>query len=114
MDRGDLVPDEVMVGLIAERVSSEEASDGFILDGFPRTIGQGGALDAKLTELDRQLTAVILIEVPTRRSSGASAAGACASRRATSSIWSSIRPRTRASATWTARGSRSATTTSPT
>jgi adenylate kinase len=64
MDRGDLVPDEVMVGLIAERVSSEEASDGFILDGFPRTIGQGEALDARLTELDRLLTAVILIEVP--------------------------------------------------
>ncbi len=64
MDRGDLVPDEVMVGLIAERVSSEEASDGFILDGFPRTIGQGEALDASLTELDRLLTAVILIEVP--------------------------------------------------
>jgi adenylate kinase len=64
MDRGDLVPDEVMVGLIAERVSSEEASDGFILDGFPRTIGQGEALDAKLTELGRALTAVILIEVP--------------------------------------------------
>ena len=64
MERGDLVPDAVMVGLIAERVSSEEASDGFILDGFPRTIGQGEALDAKLTELDRQLTAVILVEVP--------------------------------------------------
>ncbi len=64
MDRGDLVPDEVMVGLIAERVSSAEASDGFILDGFPRTIGQGEALDAKLGELDRLLTAVILIEVP--------------------------------------------------
>jgi len=63
MDRGDLVPDEVMVGLIAERVSSAEASDGFILDGFPRTIGQGEALDAKLTELDRQLSAVVLIEV---------------------------------------------------
>ena len=64
MDRGDLVPDEVIVGLIAERVSSEEASDGFILDGFPRTIGQGEALDARLTELYRLLTAVILIEVP--------------------------------------------------
>jgi adenylate kinase len=62
MDRGDLVPDEVMVGLIAERVSSEEASDGFILDGFPRTIGQGEALDARLTELGRSLTAVLLIE----------------------------------------------------
>jgi adenylate kinase len=64
MDSGDLVPDEVMVGLIAERVSSDEASDGFILDGFPRTIGQGEALDAKLTELERHLSAVILIEVP--------------------------------------------------
>jgi adenylate kinase len=64
MDRGDLVPDDLMVGLIAERVSSAEASDGFILDGFPRTIGQGEALDAKLGELDRLLTAVILIEVP--------------------------------------------------
>jgi adenylate kinase len=64
MDRGDLVPDDVMVGLIAERVSSEEASDGFILDGFPRTMGQGEALDAKLGELGRGLTAVILIEVP--------------------------------------------------
>lgn len=64
MDRGDLVPDEVMVGLIAERVSSDEASDGFILDGFPRTMGQGEALDAKLSELGRELTAVILIDVP--------------------------------------------------
>ena len=64
MDRGDLVPDEVMVGLIAERVSSAEASDGFILDGFPRTIGQAEALDAKLSELGRALTAVLLIAVP--------------------------------------------------
>jgi len=64
MDRGDLVPDEIMVGLIAERVSSEEASDGFILDGFPRTMGQAEALDAKLRERGRALTAVILIEVP--------------------------------------------------
>src|SRR5687767_6730355 len=51
MERGDLVPDEVMVGLIAERVASEEAADGFILDGFPRTIGQAEALDSKLREL---------------------------------------------------------------
>lgn len=64
MDRGDLVPDDVMVGLIAERVTSEEAADGFILDGFPRTIGQAEALDAKLRELGRGLTAAILIEVP--------------------------------------------------
>jgi adenylate kinase len=64
MDRGDLVPDEVMVGLIAERVASDEAADGFILDGFPRTIAQGEALDAKLSELGRSLTAAILIDVP--------------------------------------------------
>jgi adenylate kinase len=64
MDRGDLVPDEVMVGLIAERVASAEAADGFILDGFPRTIAQAEALDAKLSELGRGLTAVLLIEVP--------------------------------------------------
>ena len=63
MDRGDLVPDEVMVGLIAERVSRSEAADGFILDGFPRTIAQAEALDAKLEELGRELTAAILIDV---------------------------------------------------
>ena len=63
MDRGDLVPDELMVGLIAERVASEEAADGFILDGFPRTIGQAEALDSKLRELGRGLTTAILIEV---------------------------------------------------
>jgi adenylate kinase len=64
MDRGDLVPDEVMVGLIAERVASDEAADGFILDGFPRTIAQGEALDARIHELGRSLTAAILIDVP--------------------------------------------------
>jgi adenylate kinase len=58
------VPDEVMVGLIAERVASEEASDGFILDGFPRTTAQADALDARLSELGRALTAVLLIDVP--------------------------------------------------
>ena len=53
MDRGDLVPDEVIVGVIAERIDSEEARDGFILDGFPRTTPQAEALDAKLEELGR-------------------------------------------------------------
>lgn len=63
MDRGDLVPDEVIIGVIAERLDSPEADDGFILDGFPRTVPQAEALDAKLVELGRQLTAVILIDV---------------------------------------------------
>jgi adenylate kinase len=63
MDRGDLVPDEVMVGLIADRVGEEEAGDGFILDGFPRTTRQAEALDSKMSELDRRLTAALLIDV---------------------------------------------------
>jgi adenylate kinase len=64
MDRGDLVPDEVIVGVIAERIDSSEALDGFILDGFPRTTPQAEALDAKLGELGRAVTAVLLIDVP--------------------------------------------------
>jgi adenylate kinase len=63
MDRGDLVPDEVIVGMIGERIDSSEAADGFILDGFPRTAPQAEALAAKLTELGRALTAVLLIDV---------------------------------------------------
>jgi adenylate kinase len=63
MDSGDLVPDEVIVGVIAERIDSSEALDGFILDGFPRTMPQAEALDAKLEELGRAVTAVLLIDV---------------------------------------------------
>jgi adenylate kinase len=62
MDRGDLVPDGVIVGVIGERIASPEARDGFILDGFPRTTPQAEALDAKLTELGRGVTAVLLID----------------------------------------------------
>ena len=63
MDAGALVPDEVIVGVIAEALDSDEARDGFILDGFPRTTPQAEALDAKLGELGRQVTAVLLIDV---------------------------------------------------
>src|SRR5919112_4271432 len=63
MDRGDLVPDEVIIGVIADRIGSSEALDGFILDGFPRTTPQAEALDAKLSELGRAVTAVLLIDV---------------------------------------------------
>jgi adenylate kinase len=63
MDRGDLVPDEVIVGMIGERIDSAEAADGFILDGFPRTAPQAEALAAKLSELGRELTSVLLIDV---------------------------------------------------
>jgi adenylate kinase len=64
MDRGDLVPDEVIIEVIGERVQQEEASDGFILDGFPRTVPQAEALDEEMDDLGRGITAAILIEVP--------------------------------------------------
>ena len=74
MERGDLVPDDVIIAVIAERVQQEEAADGFILDGFPRTLPQAEALDAKMDELGRRISAAILIEVPddevTRRLGG--------------------------------------------
>ena len=63
MDAGDLVPDELIVGIIAERIDSEEAREGFILDGFPRTTPQAEALDAKLGELGRGVSSVLLIDV---------------------------------------------------
>jgi adenylate kinase len=63
MNRGDLVPDEVIIGVIAERLQQEEAADGFILDGFPRTVPQAEALDAKMKELRREMMAAILIDV---------------------------------------------------
>jgi adenylate kinase len=63
MDRGDLVPDEVMIGVIAERIEGPEAADGFILDGFPRTTAQAEALDDAMDRLGRELTAAIQIEV---------------------------------------------------
>ena len=63
MDRGDLVPDEVIIGVIAERVEGAEAADGFILDGFPRTVGQADALGEEMEGLGRSITAAVLIDV---------------------------------------------------
>jgi adenylate kinase len=64
MDRGDLVPDEVIIGVISERINSDEAQDGFILDGFPRTEPQAEALDEAMDELDREISVAVLINVP--------------------------------------------------
>ena len=63
MDRGDLVPDDVIVGVVGERLEEDDTRDGFVLDGFPRTIPQAQALDRRLDEMGRRLTAVLLIEV---------------------------------------------------
>ncbi|MDS3850820.1 adenylate kinase [Staphylococcus hominis] len=64
MDRGELVPDEVTVGIVKERISVDDAKKGFLLDGFPRTIEQAEALNNIMSELDRNIDAVINIEVP--------------------------------------------------
>ena len=64
MDAGDLVPDELIVAMAADRLQQADAQDGFILDGFPRTIEQAQALDEQLSELKRRVTAAVLIEVP--------------------------------------------------
>ena len=64
MDAGDLVPDDVIVAMVGERLQEEDAQDGFILDGFPRTIEQAEALDKQLVELGRRITAVLLLDVP--------------------------------------------------
>jgi len=61
MDAGQLVPDEVTIGLVKERIAQEDAKEGFMLDGFPRTLPQAEALDAALSE---PLDAVVLLEVP--------------------------------------------------
>ncbi|ARJ50385.1 adenylate kinase [Staphylococcus lutrae] len=64
IDRGELVPDEVTVGIVKERISEDDAKKGFLLDGFPRTIEQADALNSILKELGRDIDAVVNIEVP--------------------------------------------------
>ena len=64
MDAGDLVPDEVICKVIMERVDSPEAADGFLLDGFPRTLGQAEALEGALERRSRRLTAALMIDAP--------------------------------------------------
>ena len=64
MDAGDLVPDEVIVGVIAEALDSAQARDGFILDGFPRSVEQAEALKQMLGRRDLKLDAVLEFRVP--------------------------------------------------
>lgn len=63
MDAGELVPDDVVVGIINDRIEKADAKKGFILDGFPRTVGQAEALDAMLKQKGLKLDAVIEIKV---------------------------------------------------
>ncbi len=64
MDRGALVPDDVIIGLIKERLSQPDTGEGFVLDGFPRTLAQAEALDRMLEQTGSKIDKVIVMEVP--------------------------------------------------
>jgi adenylate kinase len=64
MDKGDLVPDEIIIGVILDALQTPEAADGFLLDGFPRTVPQADALHDALEGVGRAIGAVLLIDVP--------------------------------------------------
>lgn len=63
MVRGELVPDDVIIGIVEERTRNEDCESGWLLDGFPRTLAQAEALDAMMERMSRQLSLVILLEV---------------------------------------------------
>jgi len=63
MDRGGLVPDEVVIGIVKDRLGAKDCEKGFILDGFPRTIPQAQALDRVVKELGKEITSVLSLEV---------------------------------------------------
>ncbi|MEW6446980.1 MAG: adenylate kinase [Bacillota bacterium] len=67
MDKGQLVPDEVIIGVVKERIAQPDCKTGFLLDGFPRTLPQAEALDATLKDLGVKLDGVINIKVPRER-----------------------------------------------
>ncbi|WCB96097.1 Adenylate kinase [Baekduia alba] len=64
MDNGDLVPDDVIIGVILEALESDEAANGFLLDGFPRTVPQADALEGALENVGRKISGVLLVDVP--------------------------------------------------
>jgi adenylate kinase len=61
---GTLVPDDVTIALIRERLGEEDAGEGFVLDGFPRNLAQAEALDSMLTEIDHELDAILFFDLP--------------------------------------------------
>ncbi|MEW8985474.1 MAG: adenylate kinase [Bacillus sp. (in: firmicutes)] len=63
MDKGELVPDEVTIGIVRERLSKADCEKGFLLDGFPRTVAQAEALDTMLADLGKKIDYVINIDV---------------------------------------------------
>lgn len=79
MDAGQLVPDEVVIGIIKERLDNEDCKNGFILDGFPRTIPQAEALDKMGIELDKVVNYEVPDEAIIARMGGRRVCGACGS-----------------------------------
>ncbi|MGN0975646.1 MAG: adenylate kinase [Gemmiger sp.] len=77
MDAGALVPDEVIVGIVKERLAADDCKNGFILDGMPRTIAQGEALEAMGVEIDKVLNLVVADEEITKRMSGRRVCSSC-------------------------------------
>lgn len=82
MDSGALVTDEIVIGIVSERLQQEDCSNGFILDGFPRTLAQADALKATLSDLGKNLDAVVSLRVETdslvERLTGRRACRSCA------------------------------------
>ncbi|MFD2033182.1 adenylate kinase [Belliella marina] len=64
MDEGRLVPDEVVIGMVEDKIKETTDSNGFIFDGFPRTVAQAGALDKVLADLGLQISGMIALDVP--------------------------------------------------
>lgn len=64
MDQGELVPDEVTIGIVRERLSKDDCRNGFLLDGFPRTIAQADALQELLTDMEQSIDYVLHVDVP--------------------------------------------------
>src|SRR5690625_910888 len=64
MDQGDLVPDEVTIGIVEERLRKDDCKNGFLLDGFPRTIAQAEALQTLLTSMNESIDYVLHVDVP--------------------------------------------------
>ena len=77
MDQGLLVPDELVVDLVVDRVNQDDCTNGYVLDGFPRTIPQAEALDAALASLNQAMDYAINVEVPDENMSGRRACVDC-------------------------------------
>lgn len=77
MDRGDLVPDEIVIGILKDRIAQDDAKNGFILDGFPRTVSQAEALDKMGVQIDKVVEINVPDEKITARMSGRRVCESC-------------------------------------